>query len=241
MKSKLEEIRKPKIDGLIVRSRVQWHEQGEKSSKYFLSLEKRNCNVKNIQYIKKGDTIITQTNTILEEFYNNLERKYSSMNESIESDGIVSKNISATIKPKDKIRLNSELTLQELTEAMNGMKKGKTPGSNGFPVEFFKTFWNELGPFLHRAFIASLKQGRSMNSHREGIIRLIPKQGKSVHDLKGWRPITLLNVDYKIISTAISNRLKSIINDVISPCQNAYISGRYRSWGTFLWDCPPRL
>ena len=123
VKSKLEEIRKPKIDGLIVRSRVQWHEQGEKSSKYFLSLEKRNCNVKNIQYIKKGDTIITQTNTILEEFSNNLERKYSSMNEAIESDGIVSKNISATIKPKDKIRLNSELTLQELTEAMNGMKK----------------------------------------------------------------------------------------------------------------------
>ena len=125
---------------MIVRSRVQWHEQGEKSSKYFLSLEKRNCNVKNIQYIKKGDTIITQTNTILDEFSNNLERKTFSMNEAIESDGIVSKNISATIKPKDKIRLNSELTLQELTEAMNGMKKGKTPVPMVSRLNFSKLF-----------------------------------------------------------------------------------------------------
>ena len=66
-----------------------------------------------------------------------------------------------------------------------------------------------------------------MRSHREGIIKLIPKQGKSPHEMKGWRPITLLNVDYKIVSTAIANRLKSVIDDIISPCQTAYISGRY--------------
>ena len=88
--------------------------------------------------MKKGDTIITQTSTIIEEFSINLTRKYTSMNEAIVSDEIVSRGISATIKPNDKIRLNSELTLQELTEAMNEIKKGKTPGSNGFPVELKK-------------------------------------------------------------------------------------------------------
>lgn len=45
--------------------------------------------------------------------------------------------------------------------------------------------------------------------------------------MKGWRPITLLNVDYKIISSAVANRFKTVINKIISPSQTAYISGRY--------------
>ena len=59
------------------------------------------------------------------------------------------------------------------------------------------------------------------------MITLIPKTGKSLNLLKDWRPISLLNVDFKIISTAITNRLKSVIEDIISPTQSAYIKGRY--------------
>ena len=67
VKGRLEEFRKPKIEGLIVRSRVQWHEQGEKSSILF-NTRKRNSNIKNIQYIKKNDRIVTKTSKILKEF-----------------------------------------------------------------------------------------------------------------------------------------------------------------------------
>ena len=129
--------------------------------------------------------------------------------------------------PVDTERLESEISLDELTRAVHTMKKGKTPGSNGFPAEFFKVFWLELGPFLHRAFAASLLQNQRLPSHREGIVKMIPKLGKSPHTLKGWRPITLLNVDYKIVSAAIANRFKSVLDKIISPSQTAYISGRY--------------
>ena len=54
-----------------------------------------------------------------------------------------------------------------------------------------------------------------------------PKTGKPCHSLKGWRPISLLNVDYKIISTAIANRFKEVIDRIIHPSQSAYIKGRY--------------
>ena len=56
---------------------------------------------------------------------------------------------------------------------------------------------------------------------------MIPKHGKSPDNIKGWRLITLLNVDFKIISTAISTRLQSVIQKLIDPCQTAYIKGRY--------------
>ena len=115
----------------------------------------------------------------------------------------------ARVKRRRKEEAWSWYKLSELTETLNSMKKGKTPGSNGFPVEFFRCFWVEIGPFLHRAIRSSLK-GQKLPTHREGVNTLVPKKDKSPHSPKGWRPITLLNTDYKIISTVISNRLKTV-------------------------------
>ena len=234
VKSELEELRQPIIEGLIIRSRVAWHEQGERSSKYFLSLEKRNGQSKRIQYIKEGDRIITQTKTIISEFTENLGKKYSESNTNTINETMIAANITKKLTQIDMERLESDLTVHELTLALHRMKKGKTPGANGFPAEFFRTFWNEIGPFLHRAFVASLKRNQPFPSHREGIIKMIPKQGKSPHSLKGWRPITLLNVDYKIVSSAIANRFRTVIDQIIGPSQTAYISGRFLGENTRL-------
>ena len=66
-----------------------------------------------------------------------------------------------------------------------------------------------------------------MLSHNEVVITMIPKAGKPPDSIKAWRPITLLNVDFKIISAAISGRIQRIIGKVVDPCQTAYIKGRY--------------
>ena len=106
------------------------------------------------------------------------------------------------------------------------MKSGKSPGSNGFTAGFFKHFWDFLGIFLFRVFQLSVEEGSFPSTLREAIVTLIPKAGKSSDTIKGWRPISLLNVDFKIISAAITNRLKGVMNDVISSSQSAYIKGR---------------
>ena len=111
--------------------------------------------------------------------------------------------------------------------ALQSQKKGRTPGSNGFSVDFFRCFWKSLGIFLFRAFKYSCSEEKVIPTHRESLITLIPKVGRAPHSLKGWRPISLLNVDYKIISTAIANRLKTYISYIISPTQSAYIKGRF--------------
>ena len=225
--NKLEELRKPLIEGLIVRSRVAWHENGERSSKYFLSLEKRNSCKNSIQYINIENKTVSKTSSILDVFSRHFASKYSKTPNVDMRENIVPNYIKAKLSSTDRNLLDSEITIGELTKALQTMKKGKTPGSNGFPVEFFRTFWSELAPFLHRAFIASLTQREALPSHRVGIIKLIPKQGKPPQEIKSWRPITLLNVDYKIVSTAIANRFKKIIDQIISPCQTAYIKNRY--------------
>ena len=74
---KLQTIREPKIQGAITRSRIRWHEEGEKCSKYFLSLEKRNGMRKSIQCLTTNDQTITNKKEILSQFTNHLSNKYN--------------------------------------------------------------------------------------------------------------------------------------------------------------------
>ena len=226
-KKDLESHRKPYIEGLIIRSRTKWHEEGEKSSKYFLSLEKRNIAKKSIQYLQCEGQTITKPDVILSLFTKTLQEKYSVQNEVELNSEFIRNNLSETLTERERDELDKEITPQELTAALQTMKKGKTPGSNGFSVDFFRFFWKQLGTFLFRAFKLSFSHGQLLSTHRESLITLIPKAGKPSHSLKGWRPISLLNVDYKIISTAIANRFKKVIDRIIGPSQSAYIKGRY--------------
>ena len=227
LKNNLEELRQPMIEGIIIRSRVAWHEKGERNTKYFLSLEKRNASRKSIQYIEHDGNVIDTVNEVLDQFSNIYEEKYSANDQIRPDTSFMNCNIKNKLSTKEKKLLEENIQMSELTNALQSMKKGKTPGSNGFPVEFFRQFWNEIGPFLYRAVNNSIENDISLPTHREGIITLIPKTGKSPHSFKGWRPITLLNTDYKIISTVIANRIKIFMGNVINPAQTAYTAGRY--------------
>ena len=73
----LEKARESRIKGLIIRSRATWHEQGERSTKYFLSLEKRNATRKSVQYLNVNDKLIANKHDILNVFTNNFAMKYT--------------------------------------------------------------------------------------------------------------------------------------------------------------------
>ena len=139
----------------------------------------------------------------------------------------VRKNVRRKLSNMQKHALDAPLSLSELHMALMKMKKGKSPGTNGFTSDFFRHFWDVLGVFLFRACKEGLQNKTLINSHRESVVTLIPKQGKPHDSIKGWRPISLLNVDCKIIASAIANRLKAVMCNLISPAQTAYIPGRF--------------
>lgn len=226
-KHSLESVRKSKINGLITRSRVQWFEEGEKCTKYFLSLEKRNAVRNKIQSLKIDNEVITDNKQIIQYFSDNLQTKYRAKSSNTDIKNYLQNHVERKVSQEQRNALEMSLTLHELHTALLSMKKGKTPGANGFTSGFFKQFWDFLGIFLYRATMEGLQSERSLPSHRESVVTLIPKQGKPSDSLKGWRPISLLNVDFKIVSTAIANRLKSVLSDIISSTQTAYIPGRF--------------
>lgn len=107
------------------------------------------------------------------------------------------------------------------------MKNGKSPGSDGFTVEFFKFFWKKIGYFIVRSLNDGFIKNKMSVTQREGVIICIPKGDKPREYLKNWRPISLLNVVYKIGSASIANRIKKVLPKIIHEDQNGFVPGRY--------------
>ena len=96
----------------------------------------------------------------------------------------------------------------ECQNYLKQMKNEKSPGIDGFTTEFYKFFWIDIGYYLVRSIKYAIASGELSVTQKQGIITLLPKKDKSKLFLKNWRPITLLNVDYKIFAGVFSFRLK---------------------------------
>ncbi|CAM2106049.1 unnamed protein product [Caretta caretta] len=98
------------------------------------------------------------------------------------------------------------------------MSTNKSPGMDGLTVELYHAFWDILGSDLATVWAESLQGGVLPLSCRRVVFALLPKKG-DLHDLRNWRPISLLSTDYKIVVKAISLQLGSMMADVIHPDQ----------------------
>ena len=121
---------------------------------------------------------------------------------------------------------SAELNESEFFEAINQMKTGKTPGLDGLPSEFYKICWQEIKPLFLRMINDSFTNGSIHSNQKKGVLNLIPKGNKDTRFLKNLRPITLLNVDYKIIEKALANRLDNILPGLINADQSGFMAGR---------------
>ena len=114
-----------------------------------------------------------------------------------------------------------------LTKYLKKVKNNVSPGSSGFTNEFYKFFWLDLKTFITNSINFSYECGMLSVTQRLGILTLIPKGDKNKHYLKNWRPLTLLNSLYKLVSGCIAERLKPKLDYLIHPDQKGFIAGRY--------------
>jgi hypothetical protein len=233
IKKDIEEIISIDTKGSIMRSKIQWYEEGEKSSKYFLNLEKLNYNSKNIKRIENDNgEVLTDNNDILNcevEFYKSLYKSLNLENNEMEYADLIYNNLDniPKLSEDEKKDLDTEITEAEILAALKTCKNGKSPGIDGIPVEFYKVFWLDI----KKVYVESIKYSiltQSLSiSQRRGIISLIPKKDKNILILKNWRPLSLLTADYKILAKCLALRLKKCIQKLIYCDQTGFLKDRY--------------
>ena len=109
---------------------------------------------------------------------------------------------------------------------MKSIPNNKTTGNDDLSKEFYETFWEDIKD----VFINSLKQAKIEGglsiSQRQAVIKLLEKKDRDKSCIKNWRPISLLNIDTKIISKAFAIKRKPILHSIISSNQTAYVENR---------------
>ena len=119
------------------------------------------------------------------------------------------------------------IDIDEIEKAMNTMKLLKCAGSDGFTIEFYHTFWNEIKITLYYAYQDAISSSSFHLSARRVIISLMEKLGRNLLLVKNWRPLSLMNVDYKIFEKVLGLRLQPILNRIIHRDQTGFLKGRY--------------
>ena len=129
------------------------------------------------------------------------------------------------LSPESQTQLGVEISIQELEETLKGMKKKKSPGTDGLTVEFYIKFWPIVGQYVLDSF-KSVKGNKFSVLQRQGVIKLLPKKGKDCRFIENNRPITLLNVDYKLFTSSLARRLSKVLPDIIHEDQVGFVKDR---------------
>ena len=117
------------------------------------------------------------------------------------------------------------VTAFECRKALSQSPPGKSPGPDGIPVELYRTFADTFTPLLSRLFSAMGTKETLPHEFLEGLLIILRKGGDHL-DPGNYRPITLLNTDYKLLAKILANRLGPVLPQLISPDQTAFLPGR---------------
>ena len=191
----------------------------EYPSKFLTNLLKSR-QLENTIYLKNGTETTSDPKIISKLLSENMNNIHSArfLNPSL------IKNFKEHIK-KSNIQLNGEILESEVIEAIHKQRNGRSPGLDGIVAEFYKTFDKQLSPILTKMYNLILKEKKIPENFKTAIIRFIDKKKGESELPSGYRPISLLNLDYKILSSILSKRLQTVLPQLIDS-NKAYIKNR---------------
>lgn len=160
--------------------------------------------------------------SILVDFYRRLFSK-DSLDMQIQTELI--DDLEFSLNDLEREQCEGLFTKEDLFSALQGLQTGKSPGSDGLPTEFYLTFWDSLADVLVLVFNERFGLGILSDSQRESLLRLIHKKDER-NLAKNWRPISLLNTDYKLASKVITERLKTVMPSIVHHDQTCSVPGR---------------
>lgn len=233
VKFQIQEIDQEYTNFASVRNKANWLQGGERNSKYFFAMEKARYNRKCISRLSMPDgeissnlkEILNEQKTFYKQLYDIREQLYEGGTfaylQRIDNQDTV------RVRQQDRMVLEQEISKEEIWKAVQGLNAQKTPGIDGYGIEFFRTYWEELGDFMLELFQEIVRVKKLPLSARRSLISLMLKPEKDPLFLENWRPLNLLNTDYKIYAKVLANRMQLVLPYLIQPYQYGFLKGRY--------------
>ncbi len=228
LKGRLKEIEQKEIEGYIRRVKfLAPYEKSEPDIAFYSKLEnqkKTNDRISQLAESKDGE-IFTDNKNILRiatTFYTKLFTS-DKVNEKVQHRLL--NNVKTKLSKEAKIDLDKPITAEEVKEAIDKLPLGKSPGLDGFPVEFYKEYWGKIKN-LFMAYINEVRNQGLSDSRNVSVIKLIYKKTGEIFLLTYYRPISLINVDVKIITKILAERLKFVLPSILHATQTAVYGRR---------------
>jgi hypothetical protein len=204
------------------KSRIRWLKEGDKCTKFFHQVANANRRSNTIDSLHVNGTPISDPDAIkshIVNFYESLFSEPSSWRPRV--DNLEFEALSVD----EATRLEDPFEEREVREVIFGMDRDKAPGPDGFSLAFFQDCWEVVKGDFMAVFADFHAYGKFVKSINSTFISLIPKF-HGAKEIKDYRPISLVGGVYKIIAKVLANRMRSVMDKIISKPQNAFVKGR---------------
>ena len=209
------------------KSNSNWHSNGDRNTRYFHRLTKIKQTSKLINSINDGENVLTEPDQISSHITNHFQNIFSS--NFVVQDLQVEELIDGVIPNLISEDTNHMLTMlpspDEIFNAVNSLKKDSAPSPNVFGAIFYQTYWPIVKHDVINVVLEFFSKDWLLPNFNSNTIVLIPKVPDAM-SVSQYRPITLANFKFKIVSKILADRLAPIMNNIISPQQRGFIQGR---------------
>uniref|UniRef100_A0A803NGJ4 Reverse transcriptase domain-containing protein n=1 Tax=Cannabis sativa TaxID=3483 RepID=A0A803NGJ4_CANSA len=208
------------------RSRVDWMKCGDQNTKFFHAYASSRNQHNKISKLNDANGVeVTKKEGLTDVISSYFAALFKASPVDPQALQTTLNTIPTTVTAEMNNSLTQPYTSQEVITALRLMSPDKSPGSDGMSAMFYQQYWDIVGNDVTKVVLAVLNEGYSMDSINRSLITLIPKI-KLPSDMNAFRPISLCNVIYKLISKVLANRFKEVLPSVISENQSAFFANR---------------
>ncbi|GJV84265.1 RNA-directed DNA polymerase, eukaryota [Tanacetum coccineum] len=227
---RLQDIKLLEVKDLVQKSKIKWAIEGDENSKFFHGIINKKRSQLSIRGVFVEGTWCTDPSIVKEAFKNHFEVRFQQpCHDRLKLNAPFHNRLSS-----DQVdELDRAVSRDEIRRAVWNCGENKSPGPDGYTFEFFRKYWSLVGADFCDAVDYFFKSGTFPRGCNSSFIALIPKvnDAKFVND---FRPISLIGCVYKVITKVLANRLATVISDLVSETQSAFVANRQILDGPFI-------